>query len=54
LVNEDKLNRILANQKILLRSLQFDPNVKAKGVTAAIKATKKSIHLKGDKICNKK
>jgi len=51
LVIEEKLNRILANQKILLRSLQFDPNLKAKGITAAINATKKVLNRKVEQPC---
>jgi hypothetical protein len=49
---KEMLTRVLANQKILLKSLQFDPNLTSRGVEAAIKETKKVIRR--SQLCPKK
>jgi hypothetical protein len=38
---KEMLRRVLSNQKILMKSLQFDPNLSSRGIEGAIKETKK-------------
>jgi len=38
---KEMLRRVLSNQKIIMKSIQFDPNLSSRGVENAIKETKK-------------